>query len=82
MGRATFADMLLLSATATLRTIVVLLVLLWLLRWYLRSSARTSSPPVGAPQRPKGDVRIENAPPQSGRDRDQGIIDAEFEEIK
>ncbi len=72
--------MFLLSATATLRTIAVLLVLWWLLRMYLRrQSAKAMQRPTG-PQRPTGDVRIEKAPHRL--DRDTGIIDAEYEEIK
>lgn len=72
--------MFLLSATATLRTIAVLLILWWLLRMYLRrQQVRSMQRPAG-PQRPPGEVRIEKAPQRI--DRDAGIIDAEYEEIK
>ena len=72
--------MFLLSASATLRTVAVLLILWLVLRWYLRSQAKSTRSKGQVTPRPKGDVRIENAPRQGGRD--QGIIDAEFEEIK
>lgn len=78
--------MLLLSATGTLRLILVLLIV-WLV---LRAIMRSRQPPPGKPpgahwsapdQRPKGEVRIERT--ETPRRAQQGPVeDADFEEIK
>jgi hypothetical protein len=75
------------SFSGTFRTIVILVVIWLVLRWFLRLQ-RAKGPsvhrgPVG-PERPKGEVRIENVPPpKSTGERPGGtIIDADFEEIK
>ena len=71
---------------------ILLLVLAWVvLRWFLRrqgatargNRANTTTAPPG-PLRPKGDVRIENVPPNQRPGEKPGgtIIDADFEEIK
>lgn len=69
------------SFNSTLRTILVLLVLWWLLRMFMRAQRARSAGPKAGPARPKGDVRIENAPPKGPSRGDHGIIDAEYEEI-
>ncbi len=75
------------SFSGTVRTIG-LLVLIWLvLRWVLRLQQARQRPPgtttQRGPQRPKGEVRIENiANPKSAGDAAGGtIVDADFEEI-
>lgn len=78
--------MLLLSATGTLRLILVLTIVWLLLRAYVRSREPSASKPSGthwsAPDaRVKGEVRIErtDAPPRA---RPGPVEDADFEEIK
>jgi hypothetical protein len=79
-------SMLLLSATGTLRLILVLLIVWLLLRAWMRSRQPQQGKPPGthwgAPdQRSKGEVRIERTEPM--RKAQQGPVeDADFEEIK
>ena len=72
--------MILLSFSATLRTILVLLVLWWVLRMFMRGARARSGATTNEPPRPQGDVRIERAPRKG--ERDSGVIDADFEAIK
>ncbi len=72
--------MILLSFSATMRTILVLLVLWWVLRLYMRGARARSATTTNEPPRPQGDVRIERAPRKG--ERENGVIDADFEEIK
>ncbi len=70
------------SFNGTFRTILVLLLLWWLLRMFMRAQAQKAAQRPAAPQRPRGDVRIEPVERKAAHDREAGIIDAEFEEIK
>ena len=78
--------MLLLSATGTLRLILILLIVWLLLRAWMRSRTPAQGKPPGthwsAPDaRPKGEVRIERT--ETTRRAQQGPVeDADFEEIK
>jgi hypothetical protein len=80
------ASMLLLSATGTLRVILVLLIVWLLLRAYVRSKGPAPGKPPGThwgtpDNRAKGEVRIEKT--EAARKPSPGPIeDADFEEIK
>ena len=79
--------MILLSFTGTLRLVLILLILWVLLRMFIR--AQQGGPASGGStnwarreDRPKGDVRIEQAGDER-RTRDRGPVeDADFEEIR
>ncbi len=79
---------LLLSATGTLRIILVLVVLWLALRLFLRVQQARREGPTGthwAPrdERPRGQVRVERVDDRSGRNSDHGRIeDADYEEIR
>lgn len=71
------------SFTGTFRMILVLLALWVVVRWFLRQQGGGRRSPARPEPRPKGDVRIENAPRHEGIPMDQDrIVDADFEEIK
>lgn len=65
------------SFTGTLRVILILLVLLWVVRLLARGRAAREA---RGPQRPVGDVRIEDA--RKGQEPGGRIVDADYEEIK
>lgn len=65
------------SFTGALRVILILLVLLWVVRLVARGRAARQA---RGPQRPVGDVRIEDA--RKGQGPGGHIVDADFEEIK
>ncbi len=81
------------SVTGTLRIIAVLL-LIWVVLRLLRNrfggaSARRPANWASPEQRPKGEVRIEKAPPGTVRNEDPSkgqpkgsVSDADFEEVK
>lgn len=79
--------MILLSATGTLRLILILLILWLVLRMFVRARQGGPANPGGfnwtrQEQRPKGDVRIEKAG-EERRERGRGPVeDADFEEIR
>lgn len=74
------------SLNGTLRTILVLVIVWWVLRMVLRYQRSRGTGPArgGAPQRPKGDVRIERpgAADHPERPTSGNVTDADFEEIK
>lgn len=80
--------LLLLSATGTLRIILVLVVLWLALRLVLRmQQARQGRPPgthwAARDERPQGDVRVERADDRHGARPGGGRIeDADYEEIR
>ncbi|MBK9417126.1 MAG: hypothetical protein IPN62_07450 [Flavobacteriales bacterium] len=74
------------SFSGTFRTIIILVVIWMVLRWFMRKHGSGHAMDTGssAPDRRRGDVRIENVPPsRPSAPRSGGtIIDADFEEIK
>lgn len=72
-----------LSVSGTFRMILVLVALWLVMRWFMRMQAGHRSAASSAQGRPKGDVRVENAPSHEGiRMDDDRVVDADFEEIK
>lgn len=74
------------SFTGTFRIILILLVVWWVLRFFVRMQQpkKGSTQQSTGPQRPKGEVRIENVPKHdsSSIPQDGSVTDADFEEIK
>ena len=78
--------MILLSATGTLDTVLVLLIVWQILRLVVRAQERAEARNVGsaqAPQnmRPKGEVRIERTDNARSTSHGAHVQDADFEEI-
>ena len=74
------------SFTGTFRIILILLVVWWVLRFFVRMQQpkKGDAQQSTGPQRPKGEVRIENVPQHesSAIPKDGSVTDADFEEIK
>ncbi|MBP6311368.1 MAG: hypothetical protein WAR83_02235 [Flavobacteriales bacterium] len=78
------------SMPGTLRTILILIAMWWILRLLMKRNATKqsggntlSSSGRQVDQRPKGEIRVENVPPDKDSSVTNGTItDADFEEIK
>ncbi len=76
------------SFTGTVRIILILLCAWWVVRLIMRLNGgpgrKRGMHMTDGPQRPKGEVNIENIPPpdRSGAKSNGNITDADFEEIK